>query len=58
MREFWSQHWSSVKEAEKEELGDDQISEKVEMAGWGVEEAQERHDEEASTFPPLSNVRS
>lgn len=29
-------------------MGNDNISDKVEMAGWGVEEAQERNKEEAS----------
>ena len=41
--------WSYVKKTEKKELGDNgEITQKVEMAGWGVEKAQAKHSEEAS----------
>ena len=36
----------------KKELGDDEITEKVEMVGWGVEEAEVRSREDASEFTP------
>lgn len=57
MRDAAHRYWSSLKSVETEKLGDDGISEKVEMAGWGVEEASERNKEEASkscepTLPP------
>lgn len=35
----------------RKDMGDTEVGEKVEMAGWGVEEAQERHQEEASLCP-------
>lgn len=47
------EYWHSIKNVEAEKLGDDGISEKVEMAGWGVQEAQERNKEEASKLTPL-----
>ena len=47
-----SEYWHSMKHAETEKLGNDGISEKVEMAGWGVQEAQERNKEEASKSTP------
>lgn len=46
--------WEATKSWAQEKLGR-KTEEKVEMVGWGVEEAQERHDEEASTCPPLLN---
>lgn len=42
--------WQSLKRAETETLGDDDISDTVEMAGWGVGKAEERNKEEASMF--------
>jgi hypothetical protein len=39
--------WESVKAWGQEKLGK-KNEEKVEMVGWGVEQAQERHEEEAS----------
>lgn len=52
IRQKWHEWWHSIKDAETEKLGNDHISDKVEMAGWGVKQAQEQHAEEASTFPP------
>lgn len=46
--------WEALKSWGEEKLGK-KTEEKVEMVGWGVEEAQERHDEEASTCPPEMN---
>ena len=48
VRHATREYWHSIKNVETEKLGDDGISEKVEMAGWGVQEAQERNKEEAS----------
>jgi N-terminal acetyltransferase 2 len=47
-KDRWHSYRTALKEAEKESLGDNDISEHVEMAGWGVEEAQARHKAEAS----------
>lgn len=40
-----------MKQAEREITGSDEISEHVEMAGWGVEEATEANKKEASKYP-------
>lgn len=37
-----------MKKAEKEELGDNHVSEDVEKIGWGVEKAQESYHADAS----------
>jgi hypothetical protein len=50
VRQKWHEYWQSIKSKEVETLGSDGISDKVEMAGWGVEEAQERNKEEASEY--------
>jgi hypothetical protein len=42
-------YWESLKVTMKR-LWSDETTEKAEMIGWGVEEAQERHEEKASTF--------
>jgi len=42
-----------MKKAEKDMTGGDQISEGAEMAGWGVEEAEQRNKSEASMLPLL-----
>ena len=48
VKQRWHEYRAAFKEAEKEELGDNHVSEDVEKVGWGVEKAQERHKEEAS----------
>ncbi|KAF4507986.1 hypothetical protein G6O67_004424 [Ophiocordyceps sinensis] len=53
-RQKWHEYWHAVREAEKQQLGKDDISDKVEMAGWGVREAQERNEEEASLATQLA----
>ena len=50
VRQKWHEYYQSMKNKEVETLGNDAISDKVEMAGWGVEEAQERNKEEASEY--------
>lgn len=47
-KDLWQKVWQAFKKTEQDELGNDQVSEKVEMVGWGVEEAQERNKEDAS----------
>lgn len=49
IKKWWHENWAKVKKTENETLGNGEVSEKVEMMGWGVETAQEHHDEEAST---------
>lgn len=41
-----------MKKAEQEFTGGDVVSESVEMAGWGVEEATEKNKRDASTSLP------
>lgn len=48
VKQRWHEYRGALKDAEKEELGDNHVSEDVEKVGWGVEKAQERHKEEAS----------
>lgn len=43
VEEWWQNYRQSVKQAEIENLGNDDISEHIEMAGWGVEEAERRN---------------
>ncbi|KAJ6440432.1 peptide alpha-N-acetyltransferase [Purpureocillium lavendulum] len=54
VRETVHGYWRAIKSVETEKLGDDGISEKVEMAGWGVEEANQRNKEEASLATQLA----
>ncbi|KAI1806020.1 hypothetical protein F4811DRAFT_512404 [Daldinia bambusicola] len=54
VRTRWREYRQALKEAEKESRGDAEISEKVETAGWGVEEAEERHKAEASLGTQLA----
>ena len=44
----WREYRKALKESEKEHLGNNEISEDVEAAGWGVEEAEARNKSEAS----------
>lgn len=55
VRTRWNEYRQSLKDEEEQHLGDNEISDKVEMVGWGVEKAQERNKEEASEFerPPF-----
>ncbi|RFU76673.1 peptide alpha-n-acetyltransferase [Trichoderma arundinaceum] len=50
VREEWREYRASLKREEQQHLGGSEISDKVEMVGWGVEQAQERNKEEASEF--------
>ncbi|KAF4984618.1 hypothetical protein FZEAL_230 [Fusarium zealandicum] len=49
IRKAWHEYWQSFKKAETATLGDDDISDKMEMATWGVEKAQERNRADATT---------
>jgi N-terminal acetyltransferase 2 len=48
MKDWWREYRVALKKAETKQLGSDEISETVEMAGWGVKEAEERNKVEAS----------
>lgn len=39
-----------MKKAERETIGGEEINDHVEMAGWGVEEADQKNKSEASEF--------
>ncbi|KAI7777175.1 hypothetical protein LA080_003907 [Diaporthe eres] len=54
VKERWHEYRAAFKDAEREELGDNHVSEDVEKVGWGVEKAQERHTEEASLATQLA----
>ncbi len=53
VKTFWHNYRQALKDAEKEQLGDNQISEDVEMVGWGVKEAEEKNQSEASEYLPF-----
>ncbi|KAI5927167.1 peptide alpha-N-acetyltransferase Nat2 [Camillea tinctor] len=54
VRERWHEYRKALKDAEQEHLGNDNVSEHVEMAGWGVEEAEKRNKAEASLGTQLA----
>lgn len=53
VKQSWREWRGSMKQAEQDITGGDQISEHVEMAGWGVEEAEQANKKEASKFFPI-----
>ncbi|KAL6889590.1 hypothetical protein HDV57DRAFT_333521 [Trichoderma longibrachiatum] len=54
VRTRWHEWRQSLKKEEEQRLGNNDISDKVEMVGWGVEKAQERNKEEASLATQLA----
>ncbi|KAI3322318.1 hypothetical protein HD806DRAFT_499760 [Xylariaceae sp. AK1471] len=54
VRNRWNEYRKVLKEGEQEQLGNGEISERVEMAGWGVEEAEKRNKSEASLGTQLA----
>jgi hypothetical protein len=52
VRTRWHEWRQSLKKEEEQRLGNNDISDKVEMVGWGVEKAEERNKEEASESEP------
>ncbi|KAI0141663.1 hypothetical protein GGR57DRAFT_400258 [Xylariaceae sp. FL1272] len=54
VRDRWNEYRQALKKSEREHLGNDEISEHVEMAGWGVAEAEERHNAKASLGTQLA----
>lgn len=57
VRTQWNEWRQSLKSEEKQHLGSTDISDKVEMVGWGVEQAQERNKEEASELEPRKHKK-
>lgn len=53
VKTWWHEYRAALTKAETQQLGSNEASEAVEMAGWGVEEAQERNRAEASKFMHL-----
>ncbi|RNJ56244.1 hypothetical protein D7B24_007527 [Verticillium nonalfalfae] len=51
---WWHEYRAALKGVEKEQLGTDVVSESVEMAGWGVAEAEEHNRAEASLGTQLA----
>lgn len=54
IQDRWHEYRKALKEAEKENTGDNEISEHVERVGWGVEEAEAAHQAEASLGTQLA----
>lgn len=50
VKQKWHEWKASVRQAEHDMTGGDKINDGVEMAGWGVEEATEKHKKDASTY--------
>lgn len=49
VRNKWHEYMAYFKKTEAEETGDNgQVAEAVEKVGWGVEQAQKSHQEDAS----------
>ncbi|KAK3685480.1 hypothetical protein B0T22DRAFT_219306 [Podospora appendiculata] len=49
-KEFWYDYRAALKTNEREEFGNNNISEGVEMAGWGVREAEEKRKQEGASL--------
>ncbi|KAL0942536.1 peptide alpha-N-acetyltransferase [Colletotrichum truncatum] len=54
VQNWWTEYRAALSKAETEQFGNDDISEAVEMAGWGVEEAEARNKAEASLGTQLA----
>ncbi|OHE90849.1 peptide alpha-N-acetyltransferase Nat2 [Colletotrichum orchidophilum] len=54
VKNWWNEYRAALSKAESEQLGNDDISEAVEMATWGVEEAQRANKAEASLGTQLA----
>ena len=52
VKQTWREWRASMKKAEAQIEGSNEVSEHVEMAGWGVEEADKANKSDASTCPP------
>lgn len=52
VKEWWHEWRATVKDVEKQEIGDNHITQDLDKIGWGVEEAQQRHKADASESTP------
>jgi N-terminal acetyltransferase 2 len=50
IKKTWHEWRLSMKKAEHEATGAEEINDHIEMAGWGVEEAEQKHKAGASMF--------
>lgn len=58
IQDRWHEYKKALKEAEIEHLGNDDLSEHMDAATWGVEEAEARNKAEASKCGTASFVRA
>jgi hypothetical protein len=58
VKQTWREWRASMKKAEQDIPGGEEVGERVEMAGWGVEEADQNYKAEASTWCPTPSLRS
>lgn len=56
VKEAWHTVWQSFKKAETKALGDGDISDRMEMATWGVEKAEEQSKNAASMLTPVDGL--
>lgn len=56
VKEAWHKVWQSFKKAETNALGDGDISDRMEMATWGVEKAEEQSKNAASMLTPVDGL--
>lgn len=54
VKTFWHEWTSAMKKTERDATGNNDASEHIEMAGWGVEEAEERNKADASLATQLA----
>ncbi|EOO02680.1 putative peptide alpha-n-acetyltransferase protein [Phaeoacremonium minimum UCRPA7] len=54
VQDKWHEYRAALKQAELENLGDNEVSRDMEMAGWGVKEAEEANQTEASLATQLA----
>lgn len=54
VKNTWHEWRTSMRKAEQDITGSDKISDGVEMAGWGVEEAEEKNKKDASLGTQLA----
>ncbi len=52
VKDFWHEYRKSLKDAKVQQTGDEQEGQVGEVVGWGVVEADERNQEEASESTP------
>ena len=54
VKQTWHEWRAAMKKEEHALAGNNEVSDHVEMAGWGVEEAEKANKSEASKHPPVS----